>query len=195
MNTVILYAHPNTEKVGNCQTILNETLLFLDKKNHKYLLLDLYKESFNPCLSAEEYYVCGNTDISEETLRYQKILNEAKYIIIIHPIWWAGMPAILKGFFDKVLTPGFGYKYVKGIPRKLFKNKRAVVFETSGGPWWWIHIGQGSRSSKNISKDILGFLGIKTKVYLLPNARRVTDETKLKIEKMIKKGIDHLYSK
>ncbi len=193
MNTVILYAHPNTEQTGNCQTILGATQRLLESRNEEYLLIDLYKDGFNPVLQAEEYYVSGNKFISPEVLKYQEILNDAKYIIVIHPIWWAGMPAMLKGFFDKVLTPGFGYEYINGVPKKLFKGKKSTVFVTSGGPWWWTYFGQGSRASKNIAKDILGFLGIKTKVFLLAEARVVTDETKVKVDKLVNKGIKSLY--
>lgn len=190
---LIIYAHPDTEPRGNGWYILSEVKRTLEMAAVGYDIMDLYKDNFNPVLRKEEHYVSGGKEIAPEVLSYQKRIADAKQIIIIHPIWWGTMPAILKGFFDRVLTPGFGYKYMRGIPKKLFPDKKAVVFQTSAGPVWYSYVVQELRAQRNMSKDILGFLGIRAKVFLLPKAGRITEETNSRIQKLVARGLPHLF--
>lgn len=190
---LIIYAHPDTEPRGNGWHILSEVKRTLEMAAVGYDIIDLYKDNFNPVLRAEEHYVSGGNEISPEVLAYQKMISDAEHIVIVHPIWWGTMPAILKGFFDRALTPGFGYKYEKGLPKKLFSDKKAVVFQTSGGPVWYSFVVQELRAQRNMSKDILGFLGIRAKVFLLPKAGRITKETKPRIQKLVARGLPYLF--
>jgi NAD(P)H dehydrogenase (quinone) len=192
MKTLIIYAHPDTEPRGNGYHIFSEVKRTLEAAGIEYALIDLYKDNFNPVLRKEEHYVSGGKEIASEVLAYQKIIADAGKIIIIHPVWWGGMPAILKGFFDRVLTPGFGYKYENGIPKKLFPDKKAAVFMTSAGPIWYSLVIQEARAQRNMRKDILGFLGINAKVFLFPKAGRVTEETKPRIQELVARGLRHL---
>lgn len=193
MQTLIIYAHPDTEPRGNGYCILSEVKNALFSANKKYTLVDLYKDNFNPVLRKEEHYVSGGKELASEVLSYQKMIADAEKIIIIHPIWWGGMPAILKGFFDRVLTPGFGYKYEQGIPKKLFSDKKATVFVTSGGPAWYSRAVQEARAQRNMRKDILGFLGINARVFLFAKAGRATEETKLRAQELVVRGMRHLF--
>jgi NAD(P)H dehydrogenase (quinone) len=50
----------------------------------------------------------------------------------IHPIWWTGLPAILKGYIDRVFSYGFAYRYDQGIQKGLLVGKKAVIINTHG---------------------------------------------------------------
>ncbi|GAA3319770.1 hypothetical protein GCM10020331_028030 [Ectobacillus funiculus] len=63
-------------------------------------------------------------DIHEE----QEHISWADVIITIYPVWWTGLPAMLKGYFDRVLTSGFAYAYGENGPEQLLKGKRGGVF-------------------------------------------------------------------
>ncbi len=69
----------------------------------------------------------------------QKRIQEANHLVIVTPVWWLSTPALLKGYFDRVLTPGFGYKYkeksMMPLPVRLLKGRSARVIYTQGGPW------------------------------------------------------------
>jgi putative NADPH-quinone reductase len=108
------------------------------------------------------------------------------------------MPAVLKGFIDKVFTAHFAFKFVTmpviskimgGIPRPLLKGKKAVVFLTTGSNWiaWWFFLRR--RARKLMLTDILGFFGIKARVYHLGSCRIVDEGRILKIKKMVAKGL------
>jgi len=97
------------------------------------------------------------------------------------------MPAILKGFFDRVITPRFAFKYEGLIPKGLLKGKKAIVFFTTGGPTPFYKL-TGNQPKRNITM-ILKFCAIKTKVYQFGSAKKLTKDRKIKIEKTVKKAL------
>lgn len=54
--------------------------------------------------------------------------------MFIYPVWWYGRPALLKGWIDRVLPPGFAYRYERSGVNGLLAGKRAVVLQTTGAP-------------------------------------------------------------
>jgi len=158
MRTLIIYGH--LHKNGYCGHILKEVIRHFDQKKEDYDYLDLYEMNYDPRVAALNPDDSVITNDEDHVL--QKMFKN-KRLIIIYPIWWGVMPAILKGFFDRTLTVGFAFKYKGKIPKGLLKNK-AIVFQTMGGPRFLIRL-MGNRPKKNISKDILGFCGISSRVY------------------------------
>ncbi|MGD9940661.1 MAG: NAD(P)H-dependent oxidoreductase [Clostridia bacterium] len=97
-------------------------------------LLDLYAENFNPVMPAEE--LPRKFSFDEATLRYQEAIREAGRLVFVHPDWWGGPPAILKGFIDRVFRPGVAYGFREADFRDenapgLFAGKRVDVFMTT----------------------------------------------------------------
>lgn len=93
----------------------------------------------------------------------QEQLLAANHIVIITPIWWAGPPALLKGFFDRVMLPGFAFKYRKNssLWDKLFAGKTGHLVVTSDGPSWWLQWLRGDSAVKMIKIGVMDFIGIK----------------------------------
>ena len=188
MKVLIVYAHPQVE--GHCSYILENVIKNLETKNINYDLIDLYKEKYDPILHENELYTARNKHVDEINIKYQILLKNADLRIFIYPIWWGSMPAILKGFFDKVLVAGFGFKFVNGFPIKLLKG-RAIVFSTSGAPSLFYKLIDRT-PIKLIKRLILGFCGIKAKFYLLGNCKRINDNKKEKISKMVNRALKNL---
>ena len=195
MKPLIVYAHPPGE--CHCSHLLEETIRYLKKNKVKYDLVDLYKIKYDPVLHTDELYTAGNRKLSEQTEKFQKMVKNTEKFIFIHPVWWNGPPAILKGFFEKVFTARFAYKFTKypiipfGIPKPLLKGK-AIVFMTGGTPKLLSLIFQGWRARKVIAKDTLGFFGIKTKTFLIGSATQLTEKHKAMALKMAEKGLKWL---
>lgn len=83
---------------------------------------DLYAINFQPVISSSE--VIGG--IGEDVVREQEFLQWAEVITLIYPIWWTGMPAIMKGYIDRVFSYGFAYKYVNGVQMGLLKERKLL---------------------------------------------------------------------
>lgn len=118
-----------------------------------------------------ELYSAGQKEVSEQNLDFQRKIKAADRLLFIYPTWWQNMPAILKGFIDRVFTGGFGFVYIKGIPIGQLKNKKAAAFTSSGGPAIYTRFFTNSSSLRVLLKHVLGFCGMQTKGFLLGNAR------------------------
>lgn len=192
MGILIVYAHPGTG--GFCCFTLKTLVKKLSDAGIEFEVLDLYAMGYDPVLADNEHYTRGNRDVDEINLSFQKKIMAAQSMFFIYPVWWNTMPAILKGFFDRVLTPGFAYRFGSmGIPKRLLSGKRAIVFQTLGSPTWlYSYFIGGKRCESIIKKDILGFTGINARVYQTYNAKELDEKRKAEIEKKVDRGLKWL---
>lgn len=192
---LIIYAHPDIG--GHCYRILKDLEKKFIEAEKSYEVIDLYKESYDPILHENELYTAGNKDISLENREYQEKIKYADNLIFIFPIWWGHMPAILKGFIDRVFTPGFAFKYKKFIgnvyiPHGLLKNKKALIFMTGGGRKIFYFLNLARSPKKILKKMIFNFCGLKTKVLELHDATNVEKNLE-KIKQLVDKGFNWLF--
>lgn len=178
MKTLVVYAHPEVR--GHCSTILEAVKDNLSSCS----VLDLYEMGFDPVLKEEELKMAPKPKFKGIQ---QKVKNADK-LIFIYPHWWGGMPAILKGFFERVFTHGFAFRFKGKMPKPLLNGKEALVFKTAGGPKIF-HLLMGNRDSKVIRKEILGFCGIKTKVVLIGGCWKLNDRKVSRIRRIVAKSL------
>ena len=153
MKVLIIYAHPTTTSFNHA--LLEAFLKGLKKTGHDYQLADLYRDGFNPVLSADE--MKGKLD--EDVKAYQEKVAWADCLVFIYPTFWFRAPAMLEGFIDRVFSAGFAFKYVKSRPVGLLKGKKAIVIETYGGPMWYYNFLM-SRIPWRRFRAVLTFCGI-----------------------------------
>ncbi|MDH6353715.1 NAD(P)H dehydrogenase (quinone) [Dysgonomonas sp. PH5-45] len=131
MVTIIL-AHPWHGSFN--KAILDVITKKYDIENTDYQIIDLYKDNFNPVLTEAELELYSKGEYLDPLVgKYQTIIKETDKLIFIFPIWWSTMPAILKGFFDKVLLVNFSHSYANGWT-PLLNIKSSVVVTTSESP-------------------------------------------------------------
>lgn len=164
----IIYAHPNQKSYNHA--ILESIKLVLSKSKMKFKVIDLYNDRFDPVMKPSELPGSGSKRVASDVKKYQKIIKESYKLIFIYPTWWNSMPAILKGFIDRVFSNGFAYRYVGSMPKGKLKEKKALIITTSGGPRVFSML-MGSRNTKNLAKDMLKFCGIKTKTVQVGTVR------------------------
>ncbi|KZD31760.1 NADPH dehydrogenase [Bacillus cereus] len=158
MNVLIIYAHPNPSSFNGA--ILEHVQKGLEETNHSVTLLDLYKEQFDPVLVFNEEKKRRDLLNEEETKRYRELVQKADILLFIYPIWWWGMPAILKGFIDRIFVAGFAYKYEGSLPKGLFKGKKAWVINTLDSPLWYVALLYRSADWIMMKRGVLRFCGI-----------------------------------
>ena len=136
MHVLLIYAHPNPDSF---QSALHKTARdALNAAGHEVDDCDLYAEGFAPVLTQSD--LARYHDLArnrEEVAAHAERLARATGVVFVYPTWWYGMPAILKGYFDRVWLPGIAFELVEGgaHPRLLQIQKMAVV-TTYGSPWW-----------------------------------------------------------
>jgi NAD(P)H dehydrogenase (quinone) len=99
--------------------------------------LDLYAENFEPRLSAQERaHHYNNPQPGPDVPDLQARLRAAEHLVLVFPTWWFSLPAILKGWFDRVWSPGFAFDQGTPIVPRLTHLKSVLVVTTLGSPWW-----------------------------------------------------------
>lgn len=188
---LIIYAHPNHE--GSNGFFLKTILEKLEKKGFSdYEIIDLYKINYDPILKSSEVYSMGNKEVSQENLAFQAKIKKSEKLLFIYPTWWQNMPAILKGFVDRVFTSNFAFKYIFGAPFGLLKGKRAAIFTSTGGPALYNKLIIRNQAIKLLSKHVLLMAGIRSKGFTLSLASRFKESHKNKIIKIANKIINYL---
>jgi len=113
----------------------------LRARGHEVDAIDLYAEGFDPVLTREGRlgYHDVPENITPEIMPYVDRLMRAEGLVLVHPVWNYGFPAILKGYFDKVFLPGVAFVLEggdgpdKGKLRPNLKHIKKVAFVTSYG--------------------------------------------------------------
>ena len=189
--TLIIYAHPAQD--GHCHAILQETTRILTEKNIAFEVLDLYKMGFDPVLHDNELYSHGRREVSAQTKSIQEKISATDKLIFIYPVWWNSMPAMMKGFLDKVLTSPFAYKYDGGIPQRHLTGKKALIMMTTGASRTLGNLFLGRRAAKIISRDTLLFCGVWSRVRYLYSCRRFDEKRLEKVKQFVPKALKYLY--
>lgn len=132
--TTIVFAHPYEGSFN--RSVLAEIQQALAASGKEYGTIDLYADGFNPAMSKADLAVYSQGRSADPLVdKYINILLKTDEIVFIGPIWWGRMPAIVDGFFDKVMLAGTGYTYgSSGLIPDKFDIGRTVVVTTSESP-------------------------------------------------------------
>lgn len=136
--------------------------------------------NFNPNL---EFGYQKRMELEPDLLDAQNKIKWADHLVWVHPVWWGGLPAKLKGFIDRVFLPGFAFKYRENSVwwDKLLTGKTAHIITTLDQPGWYYALVYGKPSVNQLKKSTLQFCGIKpvkvTYIGIIKNAE-VSKRTK-----------------
>lgn len=134
MNVLIINGHPDKESFNNA---LSESYYNGAKLSTTQVeVINLRDLEFNPNL---QYGYRYRTELEPDLeVAIEKIKN-ANHLVWVFPIWWGGMPAILKGFIDRTFLPGITFEIEEGKlrPNKLLKGKTLRLIITSDSPRWY----------------------------------------------------------
>ncbi len=175
-----------------------------DKESFNFALARAYKEGvensgakvrqinirdldFNPNL---QYGYRKRTELEPDLLEVQEALKWADHIVWVYPVWWGSVPAILKGFLDRVLLPGFAFKKREGSVwwDKYFTGKTARIICTLDQPTWYYRWVNGSPSHYAMKKLTMNFIGVKSvKITSIGPMRLSKDEFRKKWLRKVKK--------
>jgi putative NADPH-quinone reductase len=110
--------------------------------------------------------------------------------VIIYPVWWGSVPAILKGYLDRVLWKGFAFRYHAKDPLwdKLLKGREAEIISTCDSPAWYLWWQYRNSDINMVKQAVLKFCGVSpVKTTRIGRVRYLTDAQREKeIEKVVK---------
>jgi putative NADPH-quinone reductase len=110
---------------------------------------------------ADGYKTGEAMQLEDDLVASQELIQWADHVVMAYPNWWGFMPALAKGFIDRILLPGFAFKHHSGkiFPDKLLKGKSLRLLVTMDTPKWWFYLIYRA-SQYQIMKDIVfGYVG------------------------------------
>ncbi|MCU0575745.1 MAG: NAD(P)H-dependent oxidoreductase [Desulfobacterota bacterium] len=151
MNHLVVYAHPNPASFNHA--ILDAYTSELKASGHEVRIRDLYAVPFDPVIVQSDYDMINRGTPPEDIRREHDLIRWAGTMTFVFPIFWAGMPAMLKGYIEKVFSLGFAYIFEGDRPKGILKGKKAVIINTTGGA---LNYYQKSGMIENIRQTIDG---------------------------------------
>ncbi|GAA6208333.1 NAD(P)H-dependent oxidoreductase [Cognatishimia sp. WU-CL00825] len=88
----------------------------------------------------------------------------SEHVVLATPMWWGGLPAKLKGMIDRSFLPGRTFDTRGKMPKPMLGGRTARVFLTSDSPGWYFRFVLKNALKWQLRRQILGFIGLKTKV-------------------------------
>ena len=165
MKHLIIYAHPNPNSLnGQFKDTLVE---HLQQDGQEIIVRDLYAVGFNPVLSLEDLAGQRKGLVADDVAKEQEFITWSDSITFIYPIWWTGLPAMMKGYVDRVFSYGFAYSYTQGIQKGLLTGRNAVIINTHGKSHDEYHA-NGLKQALSLTSDqgIYTYTGLKVVKHL-----------------------------
>lgn len=194
MNHLIVYAHPKEDSFNHA--ILETAIQTLESKDDSVTVRNLYAVGFNPVLSQKDFQAFEKGHIPEDIATEQRYITEANTITLIYPLWWTGMPAILKGYIDRIFAHGFAYRFnEKGTIDALLGDKKGFMITTYGTPNTCYEESGMLRSLRQTSDEgIYGFCGIQQCGHLLfGTVNCVDDATRKEMLQTVEQTLSRLF--
>ncbi|HIP94480.1 MAG TPA: flavodoxin family protein [Leucothrix sp.] len=160
MKVLIVFTHPSENSFNHA--LLENIVVGLKQAGHEIRIKDLYKENFNPILTSDDLAMLHANNIPKKIDQEQQQLLWADSLVFIYPLWWFDRPAMLKGWFDVVLTNGLAFEYSNEGVKGLLKHKKALVIITAGGSkQYFIDNDALQLIHRPVTDGTLSFCGIK----------------------------------
>lgn len=178
VKVLIVYAHP--EPTSFAAALKDAAVKALTARGHQVEVSDLYAEGFNPVAGrhdfestsdparfhyqSEQLHASQSDGFAADLAREQERLMRADLLVFIFPLWWGGLPAIVKGWFDRVCAYGVAYADGKRYEQGYFVGRRALLALTTGGTearFSQGSYGEMSHVLHSVQRCILEYLGFE----------------------------------
>lgn len=143
MLALVVVAHPSADSY--CHALAARATAGLTAAGHHVTVVDLYALGVRPAMSAEERHAYhGDQPILDPLIEeHAALVRRAEALVFVYPTWWSGLPAILKGWLERVMVPGVGFVLDErtGKVRPALRQVRHIVgISTYGSPRTYVRL-------------------------------------------------------
>ncbi|HSC55334.1 MAG TPA: NAD(P)H-dependent oxidoreductase [Phnomibacter sp.] len=159
-NILLILGHPSKNS-------FNKTLLDAYQKGAEQagaICKTIYIADLKFDVNLADGYKTGKADqLEEDIVAAQQLFKWADHVVFAFPNWWGFMPAITKGFIDRIFLPGFAFKNHSGkkFPEQLLKGKSMRVLVTMDTPKFWFYLVHRASLYLILKKVVFGYVGFK----------------------------------
>jgi NAD(P)H dehydrogenase (quinone) len=165
----VVHCHPLTESYNHA--LFRTIVETLRQGGHDVIPTDLHRERFDPVMTeAERRSYFAVTYEAAAVAGYVDALRRADGIVFCFPQWWFALPALLKGYFDRVWAPGIAFAHdLKGgrIKPLLTNIKLFGVVTSYGSPWWLVRFYAGDPGRKMLMRALKPMCGSGVRSFYL----------------------------
>ncbi|QIP13859.1 NAD(P)H-dependent oxidoreductase [Spirosoma aureum] len=157
-NIVLILGHPSENSF--CKALLEAYQNGAERAGANCRIIIISKLNFDVNLT-DGYRTGEAKQLEDDLLTAQQLIKWADHVVMAYPNWWGFMPAVTKGFIDRIFLPGFAFKHHSGklFPEKLLRGKSIRLLVTMDTPKWWFYLIYRA-SQYQILKDIVfGYVG------------------------------------
>ena len=157
MRVLVVHCHPNP---GSFVAAARDRVLAgLASAGHAVRTTDLYADEFRPELSTNEWQNHREPGLPDELDRYAADLRWAEALVLVHPTWWSGQPAMLKGWMDRVLACGVAWEVSDGGIRPRLTQIRRIAVVTTHGSSKWVNALEGESGKRTAFRSLRAVCG------------------------------------
>jgi NAD(P)H dehydrogenase (quinone) len=143
MLVAVVVAHPSADSY--CHALASRAVAGLRAAGHHVEILDLYADGFSAAMtSAERRAYHGDEPILDPMVaRHAALVTDAEALVFVYPTWWSGLPAILKGWLERVMVPGVGFRFDERTGKVrpgLGQVRHLVGISTYGSPRSYVRL-------------------------------------------------------
>jgi len=100
--------------------------------------------------------------LEPDLVKAQAMIKASRHLVIVTPVWWGSMPALLKGFLDRTMERGWAFRYgSNGLPEGLLAGRSARLIVSTDSPLWYLRWIQGDPTVRSLVRSTLKFCGFK----------------------------------
>lgn len=157
-NILIILGHPDSASFS--AALADAYLESALAAGHNARLIRLGDLDFDPVL---RHGYQQRQELEPGLVDIRDAISAAQHLVFVYPIWWGGMPALLKGMFDRVFLPGYAFRYREGSQfwDRLLSGRSAHALVCMDTPPWYFRLVYRMPGHNQMKRTILEFCGIK----------------------------------
>jgi NAD(P)H dehydrogenase (quinone) len=161
VKVLVVYTHPSPSSYT--ASVLTRVLAGLDAAGHTVEVLDLYAIGFDPALLSEERFRSGDDPLTTAMVQsHIALVRGASAFVFVHPTWWSGPPAMLKGWIDRVFVADVAYSVgVSGRMRSRLRHVRHLIVVTSHGSAKYVNMIEGESGKLLFGRSIRRLISLR----------------------------------
>lgn len=155
---LVILGHPSDQSF--CSSLAKSYIDGARKSGNEIKFISLGQLAFDPVLRSG---YASTQSLEPDLQTAQTAISWAQHLVFVYPTWWGTMPALLKGFIDRVFLPGFAFKYREGshLWDRLLSGRSAQLIVTMDSPPWYFRWISRMPGHNQMKRTVLGFCGIE----------------------------------